>query len=393
MNARLLPGALTVVALVAASGCDRASMGARGAVIQDSAGVRVLSLAQDVAADSVVALALDSSWRSSAGSEGELVDVQAFSDGRLAVLDRASAAVVVLSPEGEPRGWIGRPGEGPGELSPGGLTQVLVTDSSVVVPDLFQQRTSEFSVSGTLLSVDPFPGGGGYAVDWRWGPAGGITYRVLRSDGDMILHMGSRTLDTLHVFPPDPAPPNRLLPSVPVWAISDRILAVATSDQWAVDVFEMPGHRHVLGIRRGGHPPRFTESDRTSLSAVLGASAARESGGREPTAAEMGALLGRVAFPDFAPVLAGLLLAPNGDLWVRRAMPVAEMGREALRVGSAAGYGGPEWEVFEDSGAQRARVRLPDGFSPRDFLGPFLYGLMPDRLGVPRPARVVTPWS
>jgi hypothetical protein len=269
-----------------------------------------------------------------------------------------SAAVAVLSADGRPVAWIGRPGEGPGELSPSGLTQVLVTDSSVLVPDLFQQRISEFLVSGDLVAVRPFPGGGGYAVDWQLGPNGTMTYRLLHPDGDLLLQATSTSVDTLHRFGGEAVRPNQLLPAVPLWALSDRYLVVAASNSWAIDLYELPSHRHVTGIRREGEPLRFTTSDRSSLIGVLEASASSEAGGRDISTAERDALLGQVAFPEVAPILAGLLLSPNGDVWVRRAKSVGQMGREALRVGSAAGYGGPEWDVFDSAGSQRARVRL-----------------------------------
>jgi len=384
---------LVATLFAALTACGRPSSEAGHGIVQDSAGVRIVRLQGTGASAPAVELSLDGTWKSQAGSEGELVDVQAFSDGRLAVLDHLSAAVSVLSADGAFQAWIGRPGEGPGELSPRGLRQVLVTDSSVLVPDLFQQRISEFLVSGELVSVRPFPGGGGYAVDWQWGQGGSLAYRLLQADGDLLLQAFSTSVDTLHAFPENEGQPNVLLPTVSLWALSERYLAVAESDTWAVDLFEIPSHRQVLGVRRDVDPPGFTTSDRTSLIGVLVASESREAGGRELSAAERDALLGMVAFPEVRPLLASLLLAPNGDIWVNSAKPVAEMGREALLVGSAKGYGGPDWDIFDNAGSLRTRVSLPDGFAPRDFMNNFLYGVVPDELGVPRVARVVIPWA
>lgn len=97
-----------------------------------------------------------------------------------------------------------------------------------------------------------------------------------------------------------------------------------------------------------------------------------------------------MSYPELAPALAGILAAPSGDIWVRRVQPVRSMGREALRVGSAEGYGGRDWDILDRDGFLRARVRLPERFTPRRFLEGWIYGILADDLGIERPARV---WS
>lgn len=380
------------VAVFALTACGGGSSSSERGHVQDSAGVRLVHLGAAQGSFPVTSLPLDDDWHSLAGSEGELVDVRTFSDGRVAALDRMSAAVVVLSAAGTPTAWIGGPGEGPGELSSGGLTRILVTDSSITVPDLFQQRISEFSLTGELASTSPFPGGGGYAVDWQWGGEGTFAYRLLHPDGDVLIRSSPAAIDTLHVFAKSTGHPNLLLPTVALWALSDRRLAVASSGTWAVDVYEVSPRRQVWGVRRNVDPPAFTRSDRQSLVGILEASATAELGGRQLTAEESASLLSQVAFPESGPVLAGLLFAPNGDLWVQNAKPVARMEREALRVGSAEGYGGPEWDVLDSTGMLRTRVHLPDGFAPREFAGELLYGIAEDQFGVNRVTRVVIPW-
>lgn len=362
------------------------------ATVAESAGVRLIRLGEGED-PALVPLALDPGWYSLAGAEGELADVQLFGDGRLAALDQMSSAVELLSPEGTQVGWIGRPGQGPGELSAQGLAGLLLTDSTILVPDLFQQRITEFRTSGEHLRTRPFPGGGGYAIDWRWGDGGSLAYRLVQPDGDVLLLSSPERLDTLYTFQAEAGHPNLLLPPVALWALREGRLAVATSDTWAVDVFQVAPWRHVWGVRRDVEAAPFTREDRDALTRVLESSVSAEQGGGELTTEERDALLAAVAFPERRPLLAGLLLAPNGDLWVQDSKAVGEMDREALLVGSAQGYGGAVWTVLEGDGAFRARVELPDGFAPRAFFGAFLYGLSEDHLGVRRVARVTVPWG
>lgn len=366
--------------------------GTRGgtAVLEDSAGVGLIRLP---AADpsEPVTLSLDSTWRSLAGSEGELMDLRVRPDGRAVVLDGQSARVILLSPEGAPAAWIGRPGQGPGELEPRGLRTILVSDSSVLVPDLAQQRLSWFRWSGELASMEPFPGGGGYLVDWQWGSEGSLAYRSLDPRGDQVLQVSGAGVDTLHVFPSGDPRPNLLLPPVALWVLADEHLAVGTSHAWGVDVYDVPGGRHLWGVRRALEAEPVSRADRAHLTRVLEASMTRQTGGQRPSAEALDRTLAQVAFPEGAPLVAGLLFAPGGELWIRRAAPVSQMDHEALRVGSAEGYGGAVWDVVNPRGPTWHVVRLPSGFTPREFSGGYLYGLVLDRLGVRRPARVAAP--
>jgi hypothetical protein len=98
--------------------------------------------------------------------------------------------------------------------------------------------------------------------------------------------------------------------------------------------------------------------------------------------------LAMIQYPERAPVLAGIMAGPGGEVWVRRAKPVRAMGPEALLLGSSDGYGGPEWDVLNSEGFLKARVRLPDGFTPRRFSGEWIYGILANDLGIESVARV-----
>jgi hypothetical protein len=98
--------------------------------------------------------------------------------------------------------------------------------------------------------------------------------------------------------------------------------------------------------------------------------------------------LASIHYPEIAPAIAGLLVSPAGNIWVRRAKSVQEMEIEALQVGSAEAYGGQYWDVLNPDGFWEARVRLPDRFAPRRFSGGWIYGIFADELGVETVARV-----
>jgi hypothetical protein len=64
------------------------------------------------------------------------------------------------------------------------------------------------------------------------------------------------------------------------------------------------------------------------------------------------------------------------------------MDRDALLVGSVDGCGGRDWDVLSSEGFLKARVRLPEGFTPRRFYGEWMYGILADELGIEAAARM-----
>ena len=372
--------------------CGDPGRGAQGTV-QDSAGVRLIELPPVVASSAPFILRLDSAWSPARAREfGELLDVAILPDGRAVLLERYEAKVFVTSPDGQIQAEFGAAGEGPGEFNPSGLSRVVVTDSSVFVPDLFQQRVTEFAFDGTLLGTRRYPGEGVYAVDWRRHPKGGLALRVLDRNGDRLLRMTGERIDTIHAFPPLAGEPNMLLSAVPLWDLAGERLITATSDVFAVQSSDLGGGQASWVARRETGSLTFTEADRTAVEAVLLASVAREAGGAAPSPAASAGVLAQVSFPETRPALAGLRLTANGDVWVREAVSVESMGREALRVGSAGGYGGAVWDVLTASGLLRERLRLPDGFTVTRVADRWVYGIAADEYGGQRPARVALPW-
>jgi hypothetical protein len=313
------------------------------------------------------------------------------------LLERYGARVLVASASGELVAQFGGVGEGPGEFNPQGLTRVVATDSSVFVPDLFLQRISEFAPSGALLGTRRFADEGQYALGWRRHPHGGLAFRVLDRNGDHVLHLAEGGVDTLHVFPALEDESNRLLPAVPLWDVRGDMVVTGTSATGEIRVGELGSGaleggpaRWVTRLSGGAQP--FTAADRAALEETLMASVAQQSGGAAPTGDAREAILAQVKFPEVRPVLADLRIAANEDVWARPALAPDAMGREALRVGSAAGYGGRDWLVLTSAGLPREWVRLPEGFRLTRLGDGWGYGIAADGLGVQVPARVRLPW-
>lgn len=380
-----LCGGMIALVVAAPSGCDAVPSSARSEVVRDSAGVRLIDLPASTDAATARRISLDSSWRQPADLElGELVDVDVGPEGRVFLLDRLAAKVVVLSAEGAVQGSFGRAGGGPGEFAVEGLRRLVATDSSILVPDLFGQRVTEFDFSGNVLGVRRLPVEG-YALDWAGHPDGGLAYRLVERDGDVLVLWHGERVDTLLRFEPVSTPPNTVLGPVALWGVGpSRTLISARSDRGRVEARR--GKQDTLRwvARLGGEVLPLRDDERAHLEEVILDFLEQADPAEVPQNA-----LDMIQYPEHAPRLAGVMIAPEGDVWLRPAGAVLEMeGREVLRVASAEGYGGTTWIVLTGEGVLRERVELPADFRPRRFSGAWIYGIHTDELGVQRPARV-----
>lgn len=373
--------AAALMALTLLLGCIGSAEPGSGGAVRDSAGVRVIDLPPG---EGLAELHVDETWGPPPGLElGDLVDVAVAPDGRVALLDGLAARATVLSPGGAVLATFGRPGSGPGELRAGGLRDLVVTDSSVLVPDLPHQRLPEFSVDGQVLGVLPFPGPGIYAVDWRAHPGGGLAFRALDPGGDRLLRWRGDAFDTLFVFEGAGTTPNRILPPTPLWDVgSEDRLVIGRSDGGSLEL-RAPDAGWIAHLPTSAR--ELTDAERSHLRDLVVQSVEREGGLGGMSLDEV---LARVSLPDRAPVMAGLRHAPDGSVWVRLAQGVLDMGLEALRVGRADGFGGRDWLILGPDGLLLQRIRFPPGFAPRSFSDGWAYGIRTDSLGIQTPARV-----
>ncbi len=374
--------------------CGETSTSGAGGMVTDSAGVRIVQLPPATTISSR-SLELDRSWiRDFELEVGHLGDVEPLPRGGAVVLDEMGGTISVLGPSGELLVEFGQLGEGPGEFSPhGGISRLVATDTSLLVPDIQLQRTTEFSMDGEVLAIHPFPEldpahGPVYGVEWRGHPEGGVVFRALVPEGDVIVWARDRTVDTLHHFQLPSSGPNALLPPTPVWDVGpDGRVVVGRSDQGRIEA-RMPGSESPhWTVHWPTEVREVSPGERDHLEGLMLASAEEQGLGGLP-AAERERILASVTLPESAPVIASVLIDPRGGVWVQEADSIPGMGREALRVGRAAGFGGDRWWVLGADGLAEEVVTMPRGFSPRRFSGDCLYGILEDELGVQRPARV-----
>jgi len=375
-------------AFVLLFGCE-APAGAPGAVIQhDSAGVRIIDLPIPSGEDRRIELTLDSSWNPAGDLEtGDLLDMDLVPNRGILLLDELGEKVSFISNSGEVVVVMGRRGEGPGEFNPQGLSQVMATDSSLFVPDLFLQRLTEFSLSGEVLDMRTFPLSPVYAVDWRRHPNGGLAFRAFEQFGDQIIRLAGESLDTLLSLQISNDFENLLLAPVTVWDLTDDGNAVvARTDRAAVELREAGTGNLIWKAQWPEAAEELAETDVSHLEALLRERILRDA--PNISAELLAQNLASIEYPTRAPVLAGLMVRQNGDIWVRWANPVQSMGLEALQVGSAEVFGGRDWDILDESGVLKERVRLPEGFAPRRFYGNRVYGILVDGLGIETVARV-----
>lgn len=381
------PLIVLILSLYLASCVDRPTREPLGTV-RDSAGIALVDIPADSDAGLAVSLPIDSAWGEAVGLEvGELTDVLIAPDGRLIFLDAAGAQVHTRPASDGAWTIFGRPGDGPGEFSSRGLLgPLLATDSSVLVPDLDLQRITEFSFNGEVLDVRPYPFMA-YAVDWRSHPDGGLVFRSLDERGDALIHWAEDQIDTLFSFPIVVETQNLLLQPWALWDLTpDGRLVSGRSDEGLI-VLRGNGGEPSYQVTRFSidEDPIGAEEEAFLLDLAVESVRVNQPGCTDETLA---AVRAATTLPERAPSLAGIMVSPGGDIWVHRTKPVLSMGLEALRIGSASGYGGERWDVLNAEGLLRNQVRLPKGFSPRQFEGPWLYGIIQDQSGVDTPARV-----
>jgi len=381
-------GPLIIAVLTLLTGCESPDQASSSGVARDSAGVRIVDLPLPSTDQPVVEWTTDSSWTPSAGLEfGDLSDIDLVPGQGILLLDELGVNVTVLSDAGDLLAVIGRAGEGPGEFDPQGLRRFVATDSSVFVPDLFLQRLTEFTLDGEVLGIQTFPLSPVYAVDWRRHPGGGLAFRAFEQFGDEIIRWVGDAVDTIlstHISNDYNSTP--LLPTA-LWDLTEEgDVLLGRSDRSAVEL-RRPGTGEVVWRAQWAIPAtELADADVAHLQGLLRESILRDS--PQISAELLAQSLAMIEYPTSAPVLAGIMAAPSGEVWVRWAKPVRAMDREALLIGSVDGYGGREWDVLDADGFLKTKVRLPEGFTPRSFLGEWIYGILADEMGVETAARV-----
>lgn len=384
----------------AVAACGGGSAGEWGGTVTDSAGVAIVS---NPAAGV---------WRGSNGWRveetlrigatdgdpnyqfGAIVGLDVDGDGRIYVLDQQAQNVRVYDANGAYLRSIGRPGNGPGELSPGAGAVLVGPGDTLFVPDAMQQRVNRFLPDGTAAGSFPLPMTGGLAIRWAHLPGGRFAQetRPIPIPGQQnatnvhaVLVRGTdgAVLDTLLRLPEGQsfrmqggAPQIRIFEPEPVWDVwPDGSAVSAVNTDYRIEV-RAPDGRLVRIVKRPFDRSPVTESDQQKIRRAM--ESVFEQQGVPPIVRQQ--LVQSIGFADHYPAFYIVAAGPEWTIWVQHG--------QTAETAAASGtlnpedLGAPEWDVFDADGRYLGVVRFPERFRAMRFIGNDIYGVWRDELDV-----------
>ena len=389
MTLRTRPHRLVTAAVVLATcvGCRDAPQ-TSSVVVRDSSSVHIVEATPGLHAPNPLEVSA-APFSAQLPEFGDILDVALAPGGRVLVLDPLGPDVVVLDSTGVERVRFGGDGDGPGEFRAAGLTELVVLGDTVAVPDIMGQRVTLFDLGGRVLDVLPVDVSDGLTVDWRRGGRDRMILRRVSSPQRLeVLSLADRGIESLvdlsSLSLPSEAGP--LMP-LPVWCrLDEGRLVVGRTDAYSLRVTD--GDATTAILRGHAEERSLSEADVAHLGELLQVSLSHRFG-RDVDPERVRQLLERTPLPKQAPRIAGLRCVGNSEVWVQRALPVAEMDVDILRVGSTAGWGSSVWDVFDVQAGTLRRVDLPAGTHVTRVTQDMVVGYTQDEYGRKTPARWV----
>jgi len=397
MKRTIIPALLLVVPVAACGGG-----GASGGVMSDSAGVAIVensgrgSWGADGPWEFAEALKIGTSAGDPEYQFGQVAALDVDEAGNIYVLDQQAQDVRVYDAAGKYVRSVGRPGNGPGELSRGAASVLLGQGDTVYVADLMLQRMSRYAPDGSDAGTFPLPLDQGISARWEMTaqntflqqiqtlPVAGtpdaappVNLIVSRAtDGslqDTVMHLKASQTVELSAS----GPRIRMFQPEAVWTLlpGDRI-ATAVNSTYRVEVHAPDGTLERV-INRPSERKPVGESDRQALLKAL--REVWERNGVPPQAIPQ--LVSAISFADYYPAFANLLSGPNGSLWVQHIRTAADMGAAGGDF-DAQDIGSPTWDVFDADGRLLGTVTFPDRFLAMRFHGDSVYGVWRDDMDV-----------
>lgn len=319
----------TLILCVVVSGCSSAG-GTTPSTRADSAGVEIVSSS---GADRMLGwkldeeITIDSENQKGAGPfDPREAAVRTDAAGRIHVLDYSGNRVLVFGPDGAFQRALGRKGAGPGEMS-FSLSFTVAPAGTVGVFDIGKHRLVRFSPDGAILDEQEigrgFTGGrirtvaDGYVHDFQGGGAGARQSGIFHStNGGGSAYVTSPdppmkpiTLESCGMsfsgMPPLLAPSYR-------WDASGDL--VVFTREAAYDIHVWQNGREVRRIRRD-ITPRATTPELAAQEVGDGMQVRTEGGVRNCAADEV---VKQRGYAPHIPTIGKIVIAPNGELWVRR---------------------------------------------------------------------------
>lgn len=328
---------------------------------------------------------------------GAIVWVDVDAEGRIYVVDQQAQNIRVFDREGAFLNTIGRPGDGPGELSRGAAAVVVGPGDTLFVPDPMQQRVNRFLPDGTFGGSFPLPLTEGIPTKWALLPGGRLAQESRpmpmplpgqeRRDpvhAVLVRATDGSVTDTLLRLPAGEtfqmqggAPRIRLFEPEPVWdAGPDGSTYSGINTDYRIEVRSPDGGLTRIVTRRFERLA-VSEADRQAFLDAFEELFERQ--GVPPMARQQ--ILQSVEFADHYPAYAALAAGPDGTLWVQH-IQSAERVAAAGGSFSAEDVGAPEWDVFDADGRFLGVVSFPDRFRALRFVADRVYGVWRNEMDV-----------
>lgn len=393
-----IPLTLVIVPLLVACGGDSGWSG----TVRDSAGVAMVENGEHGVWSSGEAWQLEEQTRigtaegEAAYQFGQIAGIDEDSDGLIYVLDQQAQEVRVFDADGGYVRTMGRPGNGPGELSRGVAAVMVARGDTVFVPDLLLQRMTMYTADGSDAGTFPIPLDQGVSMRWEVTPDNTFLQQVRTinlpnqpdtvPETNLILERGTDgTLqDTVlalmvgQTFRFNQGGPQiKLFEPEPVWTLMPGGgLATAVNATYRIEIHDPDGALQRVITRPFEREP-VTEADREAFRRLL-----REAWQRQGVPAPaIQQLMGNVGFADYYPAFAQILAGPDGSLLVQH-IQSAEQAGATEETFNAQDVGAATWDAFDAEGKYLGVIRFPDRYIPIRYKNDHFLGVLRDDMDV-----------
>jgi hypothetical protein len=323
---------------------------------------------------------------------GDLGGVVADSHGRIYALDVMAQEVRVYSPEGTFLHILGGPGSGPGELR-GAVALFMGPGDTLLVQDNRAFRINRYAPDGTTAGGYRIPLDERHPQAFRATESGMIAEQFQYPDSpgqrepevpmDAIVRetTGGIVSDTLLSYPSLAARGVQIYAPEMAWDLTEELeLICGVSDDYRIEV------RSGGAVTRIIAKPFFREpiSDQEKAAILDRMARAAVEAGATPSWLEM--MRASTHVGDFVPAFQRIAAGPEETIWVQRVRPVSDLLDEEQP--DFHHPGARQWDVFDSEGRLLGVVSMPPRFTPTEFRGNKIYGVLRDESDVPYAARL-----
>lgn len=315
---------------------------------------------------------------------GQIVDVDAGSDGRIYVLDRLpvqTKLVHVFETDGTFARAFARNGQGPGEI--GGFARGLIASDAGTILVADPSTANLFTLEGDYVASFRLHFGRALASEPLIDLAGGeylqLSQRYLTSGAVTLIRQSSQgeVVDSVHLLTLPPSPPvlgagnaTPLLPARALWSrTTDGRIISGVSDRYRIEVRTRDGELERVITKPAWGRPLSREDRQAMVDRYL--DQFRELVGDESVSVVPIA-------PKRLPAFTELAGGPEGTIWARGMLPIDSMfvgGGSDLRSAASS-----EWEVYSHEGKLLGRISLPPNLTLKKIRGRYIYGIESDEI-------------